>query len=140
MADRRQAQPHTASSRFANVETCLSRVPLPPGEGGAKRRVRARMPKHWAFRPHPAPFLMLALSGSRSARATFSRREKDFHAGFPAYFGQLWLPPRTLSATRPSIRGFHNVESLSLGKRMRLTILSGTPPCFRNSSWKLFKL
>src|SRR2546426_2874896 len=42
IADRRQAQPHATSSRFANVETCFSRVPLPPGEGGAKRRVRAR--------------------------------------------------------------------------------------------------
>src|SRR6185503_8238109 len=28
-------------------------------------------------RPHPALFLMLALSGSRFARATFSRWEKD---------------------------------------------------------------
>src|SRR6185503_257607 len=28
-------------------------------------------------RPHPALFLMLALSGSRFARTTFSRREKD---------------------------------------------------------------
>src|SRR5262245_10645034 len=40
-------------------------VPLPPGEGGAKRRVRPCMARVSARRPHPA------------LRATFSRREKD---------------------------------------------------------------
>src|SRR2546425_8572040 len=57
MADRRQPQPHAASSRFANVETCFSRVPLPPGEGGAKRRVRARMPETLGSPALIRPFL-----------------------------------------------------------------------------------
>ena len=50
---------------YKNENPPLERVPLPLGEGGAKRRVRVRMPKLFVVRPHPA------------LRATFSRREKD---------------------------------------------------------------
>src|SRR5262249_16985641 len=44
---------------FPKLKTCFGEIPLPPGEGAAKRRVRAPTD------PHPA------------LRATFSRREKD---------------------------------------------------------------
>src|SRR3989442_15376260 len=84
-----------------------------PGEGGAKRRARARMPKHWAYLPSSGPFLMLALSGSRSPRATFSRREKDWPARFPGYFGQHCLEggPRSFSEITPKPR-FVNIQTL----------------------------
>src|SRR2546428_6151527 len=49
--------------------------PLPPGGGAAAGE--GSNAETYAFLPSSGPFLMLALSGSRSARATFSRREKD---------------------------------------------------------------
>ena len=74
------------SARFPRIykkeNPPLERVPLPLGEGGAKRRVRVRMPKLFVVRPHPA------------LRATFSRREKDPPRQFVYYFGQLCVIDR----------------------------------------------
>src|SRR3989449_4369668 len=43
------------SERLQKWRPVFREFPLPPGEGGAKRRVRARMPKHWAFLPSSGP-------------------------------------------------------------------------------------
>src|SRR2546426_6616327 len=99
MAGRRQPQPHAASSRFANVENCFSRVPLSPGEGGAKRRVRARMLKHWAFLPSSGPSGHLLPEGEGLSR------------GFPRLF---WTVLISLLAVPIERRQFLLQHSLSL--------------------------
>jgi len=83
ISDRCQTGTHAGSIRFTKMKTHFSSESLSPlGEGGAKRRVRVRMPKLFVVRPHPA------------LRATFSRREKDPPRQFVYYFGQLCVIDR----------------------------------------------
>src|SRR5436305_6827903 len=59
-------------------------VPLPPGEGGAERRVRV-----WECvnpGPHPGRFLRLRPIGLALRGATFSQTEKDT----PSSFSRIW--------------------------------------------------
>ena len=61
----------TVLRTFAHVETCFSRVPLPPGapgEGGAKRRVRAGMDKRLANLPSSGASRHLLPEGEGLAR------------------------------------------------------------------------
>src|SRR5262245_54239511 len=53
----------------SKMETCCREGRLPPGEGAAQRRVRAKMGPHPALR-------------------TFSRREKDSPTTWSPYFGK----------------------------------------------------
>src|SRR2546422_8118246 len=56
------------SERLQKWRPVFREFPLPPGEGGAKRRVRARMPKHWAFLPSSGPAGHLLPKGEGLAR------------------------------------------------------------------------
>jgi hypothetical protein len=73
-------------SSVARLDNLFARVPLPRGEGRAKRRVRVQ---DSTLDPHPA------------LRATFSPREKDLLVTF-RLFGTALVYDRPSCATQPS--------------------------------------
>ena len=79
---------------------------LHEGQGSAKRRVRARMPKHWAFLPSSGPSGHLLPKGEGLA------------CGFPRLFwtrlAPLGLPPRTTPT--PGLRPGHSLAAPRLNK------------------------
>src|SRR3989442_14772741 len=59
------------SERLQERSPVFREFPLPPGEGAAKRRVRARMPKYWAFLPSSGASRHLLPEGEGLARSFF---------------------------------------------------------------------